>query len=328
MSIIRYKVSVIVPIYKVELYIMKCANSLFSQSLDSIEYIFVDDCSPDNSITLLKSVLEKYPIRIKDTKFLHHSKNRGLAAARNTGILSVSGEYIIFCDSDDWIDENMYEIMYNTAVKENSDIVVCDYVSEYSKRKICYSQSFSEKPNEFLEALLSGKLHNGLWNKLIKKDLYDCLDFFWTEGINMWEDVSIVPRVAFYAKKIDHIPQAFYHYNQMNFNSYTQVWSEASINNVFEVVGIIDSFFKSHSKGLENDIVYFKLSAKNILLQNVPFNCIKRVKDEFSEVNSMVFHQPALSFIHKIKLWCCFRSLTPVAFMIARCINIAKKIIR
>lgn len=324
----RYKVSVIVPIYKVEPFIEKCAHSLFSQSLDSIEYIFVDDCSPDNSITLLKLILENYPARIKDTRIISHHHNKGLAASRNTGISLASGEYVIFCDSDDWIDTRMYETMYNTAIKNNYDIVVCDYISVFPKKDIYYSQSFIETPKEFLKGILSGKLHNGVWNKLIKRSIYNQLDFLWIEGINMWEDVSIIPRIAFFSNKIKYLPKAFYYYNQQNLNSYTSIWSNTSINNVFEVVKIIDLFFSSHSNEFNNDIIYFKLNAKNLLIQNTSYNDIERVKNEFSEVNSMVFSHPTLTLMHKIKLWCCFHSLAPIGFMIAKTINIIKKVTR
>lgn len=80
-----YQVSVIIPIYKTEKYIERCAISLFEQTLKSIEYIFINDYTPDNSIQLLENVLKRYPNRISDIKIINHEKNRGLAAARNTG---------------------------------------------------------------------------------------------------------------------------------------------------------------------------------------------------------------------------------------------------
>lgn len=80
-----YSVSVIIPVYKVEKYIERCARSLFEQTLESIEFIFVDDCSPDQSIKILQSVLQEYPHRTPHTKIIRHERNRGLAAARNTG---------------------------------------------------------------------------------------------------------------------------------------------------------------------------------------------------------------------------------------------------
>lgn len=103
------KISVIVPIYKVEKYIGRCARSLFEQSLEDMEFIFVDDCSPDNSISIVKTMAEDYPKRKNQIKFLHHKVNRGLTTTRNTGLSVATGDYIAYCDSDDWFDLTMYE---------------------------------------------------------------------------------------------------------------------------------------------------------------------------------------------------------------------------
>lgn len=121
------KVSVIIPVYGVELYIGKCAKSLFEQSLENIEFIFVDDCTKDNSIAIIQQLLENYPNRKKQTLILHHEENLGLPKARLTGIQKATGEYIVHCDGDDWIELDMYQSMYELAIAENSDIVICDY---------------------------------------------------------------------------------------------------------------------------------------------------------------------------------------------------------
>lgn len=324
----KYKVSVIIPIYNVEAFIEKCANSLFSQTLDKIEYIFVDDCSPDKSIALLKQTLNKYPQRVKDTQIIHHKQNRGSAASRNTGLSYASGEYIIFCDSDDWVEKNMYELLYDKAIAEHSDFVICDFVYEYAKRSILCTQCVLSNPKNLIKGLLIGFIHNGLWNKLIKRDIFNNLDFFCKEGINMLEDASVLPRIAFYSTKVSYVPKALYHYNQQNINSYTKIWSESSINNAFDAIGIIDTFFKSHTNTYETEVCNFKLNVKNLLIQHIPFYQFRRVKQEYPEVNRMVFKHPRLSLLNKIKLWCCFHSLILVSFIIAKAINIAKNILR
>ena len=121
------KVSVIIPVYNVERYIERCVRSLFEQTLIDMEYIFVDDCSPDNSINILESVLEEYPNRKSQVKIIRHLENKGLPIARKTGIDNSTGDYIIQCDSDDWVDKDMYKAMYNMAVNTHSDVVVCGY---------------------------------------------------------------------------------------------------------------------------------------------------------------------------------------------------------
>ena len=98
------KVSIIVPIYRVEEYIERCAESLFAQTFDDIEYIFVDDCSPDKSVEILQRTLEKYPHRKRLTRIERLSSNSGQAAVRRQGIQLASGDYTVHCDSDDWMD--------------------------------------------------------------------------------------------------------------------------------------------------------------------------------------------------------------------------------
>lgn len=121
------KVSIIVPVYGVEKYIERCARSLFEQTLDGIEYLFIYDCTLDKSIEILKNVLEEYPQRKNQVKIVSHEKNMGLPIAIQSGLKVASGEYIIHCDSDDWVDVTMYEKMYNKAIEEGSDVVVCDF---------------------------------------------------------------------------------------------------------------------------------------------------------------------------------------------------------
>ena len=116
------KVTVVIPVYNVATYIEKCATSLFEQTLDSLEILFVDDCSPDHSVEIIKKTLKKYPERNSLTRIIRMPSNSGLAAVRRQGIIEATGQYIIHCDGDDWVDSDLYEIMYNKAVKDNADV--------------------------------------------------------------------------------------------------------------------------------------------------------------------------------------------------------------
>ena len=119
------KVSVIIPVYNVEKYIERCSENLFSQTLDDIEFIFIDDCTPDRSIEILKSVLERFPNRKETVKILKMPKNSRQAAVRKYGMELATGDYIIHCDSDDWVDVDLYEKMYTEAVRSDADVVIC-----------------------------------------------------------------------------------------------------------------------------------------------------------------------------------------------------------
>lgn len=323
-----YKVSVIIPIYNTEKYLKRCLDSLFKQTLENIQFIFVNDCTPDNSLSIIKETMDKYPEKKANVNIISHKKNRGLAAARNTGFSLAEGEYIICFDSDDWIEIDMYEKMYNAARKNQADIVICDYFTEYPKSNIYCSQQLSGKKEYFLEQILRGKLHNGLWNKLIKKDLYENLSFLWTENINMWEDVSIIPRLFYYADKIITIPEALYHYSQINDNSYTHTLNEQSLNNVLEATHILEKFFYDKEDIYQKDMLYLKLRAKQILLHSCLPNQRAKYKHIYSESDKCLYNHPGLSFISKVELWCRINSMNTIANVLIILVNRIKKIIR
>ncbi len=128
----KIKVSVIIPIYGVEKYIEKCARSLFDQTLKSnVEFIFVNDCTKDDSINILNNVISEYPSRKDQIIVINHDTNKGLATARKTGLSYSSGTYIVNVDSDDYFESDMLESMYNKAEENNAEIVVADYFITY-----------------------------------------------------------------------------------------------------------------------------------------------------------------------------------------------------
>ena len=131
------KVSVIIPVYGVERYMGRCARSLFAQTMTrGIEFIFVDDCTQDRSIEILRNTLEEYPERHAQVTILKHSSNKGLAATRKTGVRAARGEYIIHCDSDDWVEPDMCRLMYEEAKRSDADMVVCNYLNAVSYTNI------------------------------------------------------------------------------------------------------------------------------------------------------------------------------------------------
>ena len=142
-------VTVIIPIYKVALYIARCAESLFNQSMrDGVEFIFVDDATPDNSINILRHCLEQHPERKEQITILKHERNMGLPAARNTGIREAVGDFIFHCDSDDFLDRTALEDMYNAANQSDSDIVWCDWYLSFKQNERYMKQPSYSTPME------------------------------------------------------------------------------------------------------------------------------------------------------------------------------------
>lgn len=213
------KVSVIIPVYKVEKYIERCSRSLFGQTLDDIEYIFIDDCSSDNSISILKSVLEEYPSRRSQVHILVHEKSKGPSSARNTGLMVATGEYVTYCDSDDWVDLTMYEKLYNHAICENADVCFSNFQFVYSDGCQSYETTTvyvdkSETINSYI-----GTCWNVLWNMIAKKQLYIEHSLKSPEDITFCEDFWLSVRLFYHANKIAKVEDTLYFYNRMNVNS-------------------------------------------------------------------------------------------------------------
>lgn len=220
----NYPVSIIVPIYKVEQYIAKCLHSLFLQTYPHIEYIFVDDKGEDNSISILYEIMKKYPHRIDDIRILHHSSNKGLATARNTGIQASTGKYILQIDSDDYVAINMVEKMYTKAIAHEADIVMCDYYLQFKNKNI-YRTEIENTIDEKITHILLRQFHYNspmVWNKLIKRSLYIDYDIHCLEGYDLGEDTLVMPQLLYYASMIVHIHEPFVHYVQYNANSITR----------------------------------------------------------------------------------------------------------
>ena len=207
------KVSVIIPVFGVEKYMERCARSLFEQTLDDIEYLFIDDCTPDRSIEILKSILEEYPHRKSQVIIHRMEKNSGQAAVRKWGTLNATGDYIIHCDSDDWVDTEMYRAMYEKAIEENSDIVICDYCRTDGQSRIEYFSAFKNnlKKKRSIRAFLIGKYPWSLWNKLIKRSTYTNNDIIFPKD-SMGEDRVLCMQCVFYCEKISYIPKSYYFY--------------------------------------------------------------------------------------------------------------------
>ncbi|MEG0188215.1 glycosyltransferase family 2 protein [Algoriella sp.] len=237
------KVSILVPIYKVENFIECCATSLFEQNFEHIEYIFVNDKSPDRSIELLKGVIEKYPHRKANVKIIDHQENKGLAGARNTGVENATGEYILHVDSDDYLDLNAIDLLYTKAVETNSDIVTCNYVLEWGEVQKEAVQDIGKNKVHFINLMLSAQAIVGVVNKLFRRKLYIDNKITALEGVNYGEDYVTSPRLAYYANSVSKIDIPVYHYIQTNTNSYTKKLTKEHINNILLVFKELTDFF-------------------------------------------------------------------------------------
>lgn len=208
------KVSVIIPVYGVEKYIERCARSLLEQTLDDIEYIFIDDCTPDRSIEILERIIDEYQPHLaaerKVVRIERMPTNSGLPAVRRHGIQLCTGDYIIHCDSDDWVDIHMYEELYNAAEKYNADVVVCDFCRTDTKdfNKIERGNHSLDK-KEFIVNCLFQRDHWSLCNKLFKRKLY--YNVVYPMGA-LGEDMVLCIQLLNESNKIAYVSKTFYYY--------------------------------------------------------------------------------------------------------------------
>ncbi len=203
------EVSILVPVYGVEPWFGRCLRSLFGQTLDDVEYVFVDDCTPDASMAVLERVLEEYPHRKPQVRVLRHERNMGLAAARTTGLKAATGKYVVHCDSDDWVDTRMYETMYRAAEAQGADMVCCGYVSHHGD----WAGTFNYPADYHDMCLRWDILFSAVWNKLVRRSLYTDHDILPFEGVEMCEDQGLTVRLRYVSRKTVVVPEALYHYN-------------------------------------------------------------------------------------------------------------------
>lgn len=298
------KVSVIIPVYGVEKYIERCARSLFGQTLDAIEYLFIDDCTPDKSIEILKNVLEEYPHR-KNQVIIHRmEKNSGQAAVRKWGMLNATGDYVIHCDSDDWVDVTMYEKMYKKAISEHADIVLCQYARTDGKNNHPDLVYFNKKTH--ISDMLLEKTNWSLCTRLCRRSLYDNISY---PTKNMGEDFRIVLQLSLKSKNITYIPKVYYYYyfNQDSIcNTPSQEASIDRYNQVCENVDYVIKMLVENGIFTENsaEILNIKNHCRlNLILYMSSWRFYKLWLNSYPEINLKFIYTRGLSCRQRLRFY-------------------------
>lgn len=227
-------ISIIVPVYNAQSYLSNCIDSLIGQSYKNLEIIFVNDGSTDNSLNVLKKYKEK------DSRILIiDKKNAGVSAARNDGMKVSSGQYVMFVDSDDWIDTVTCEKAISTLLEKKADIVMWSYVSESENRSakkeifigehVFEGDSIKEKLHRRFIGLVDEELEHPeladslcpVWGKLYRKDLISEIAFVDLNKIGTYEDGLFNLFVFEKPNKVVYLPEYFYHYRRSTTESVT-----------------------------------------------------------------------------------------------------------
>ena len=214
-------VSVIVPMYGVENYVARCAESLFAQTYPAIEFIFVDDGCKDRTVSVLRSLLEKQDPALQARVRIISQENMGLPGARKTGLDAATGDYVLHVDSDDWVEPDVVEKAVRKALETDADMVVFDFWKECANRSKPRGEKESSiaDPNLFRRRLYLYGSYGYLWEKFCRRSLFDDLYY---PRLAMYDDVVMSTQMLYRTRKIVHLRERLYHYDQTNAGSTTR----------------------------------------------------------------------------------------------------------
>lgn len=270
------KISIIVPIYKIEEYIKQCVDSIIAQSYTDLEIILVDDGSPDNC----PKICDKYAEKDSRVKVLH-KQNGGLMSARQAGLKIATGEYVGFVDGDDWIEPNMYEKFANLIDKYNPDMAMCEFLYSYPESDEKSSQlpekEFYDKTaleNEIYPKLLfkppyyNFGINPCCWSKIFKKELLENNLYNVTEKIKIGEDAAFTYPCLLQVKSLAYCGEYLYHY-RINQNSMTKSYDKNMEDTIMIPYEILKkAFSKYNGFELDKQLEYFLLSLINGIVRN------------------------------------------------------------
>jgi glycosyltransferase involved in cell wall biosynthesis len=295
-------------VYKVEPYMARCARSLFGQTLEDIEFLFIDDCSPDRSIDVMREVLEGFPQRKEQVVVYRMPRNSGQAAVRMQGLALARGEYVIHCDSDDYVDVNAYAALYGKAKAEDLDVVTCNLATVEQDGRVI-EQIRGEYTS--VARMLEGKERWNLVNRLTRRTLYEGLT---APVANVGEDMLFSVQIQLKARRTGHVDQTLYFYciredsitNEAGQTALVARW-ESLMKNARLLVGVLESQYGY--TGDEPELVLFKYKCRRLLhpLVHIP-EYYRRWKETFPEVDRRILSLRTCSLEEKfwfilIHLW-------------------------
>lgn len=297
------KVSILVPFYKVEQYVGRCVESLFTQTYKNIEYVFVNDCTPDKSMEVVNEMIDKYGVA-SQCKMIIHDQNQGISASRNDCLDYMTGDYFLFIDSDDYIDNDMVELLVNAAVKEDADISGCGYVEEYADHSVEYPQKYTNDHDEMMRAITLLTIKGVMWKLLVRSTIVtehrDEVRFI--PDRNMVDDYLFCCQIFYYARRFAGVNRCMYHWIQYNPNNYTHTTIFA-VESQAAAIRKVEEFYieKGIKDVVKDELLKRKFISKLPLLLDKRCVDVKRWRSLFPESNhvwkEMYFSTSNLFFI-------------------------------
>ena len=253
----KYTVSVIVPIYGVERFIGACAESLFGQTYSDLEFVFVDDCSPDASVAVLEDVLARYPERQSQTHIIHNVENRGLGAARSVGLAAATGDFVIHADSDDVLTTDAVEKLVKAQLESGADIVDAAYCRLLPDGGVgeTFPPFHGTKETMMRLMLVQNTITHHLVARLIRRSLHTENNVYPIPGINMAEDYCVMPRLLFFATRT-YIDDVIYLYRVNDTGTFASWLNERHIGSYLSANRVVGEFLLEHDTAHAYTYVY------------------------------------------------------------------------
>lgn len=288
-----YKVSLIVPIYNTEEYIARCIDSIFSQSINELQIIFIDDGSEDKSLSILKEKLSYYQGNMLDTwdVVVVSRENKGVSKTRQEALNLSTGEYITFLDSDDYSSSNNWlEDMYSSAKDRDLELVISDYYVEYSDRLEGSSEKTSENRLDCIKSLLINDIKGYCWNKLYKASIIRKENVSFPEKVDYLEDFTFNINFLSFAENIGFIKGRYIVYNQCNISSITKSINESKVIEVKKAIKEVSNLLDFHGIYSEcyESLLRFKLNQKVMLIYSTLHDFSKEAWGAFPETNKIL----------------------------------------
>ncbi|SEG73386.1 glycosyltransferase family 2 protein [Sphingobacterium lactis] len=284
-------VSIIVPVYNAESTLHICLESLDKQVYKYMDVIFINDCSTDGSLAKIEefaAAMGAYPSM--QVTVLSHEINRGVAAARNSGLAVAQGKYIYFIDADDSLEPQALEVLVARAEEKDLELLGFNWFLTFANGERKMTQPMYATTMEAMIKMFEGTMKWNLWIFLIKRSLIEnhCIRFI--EGKNMGEDLLFMVKLLAQVQRIDRIDDYFYHYGQLNEGSLTKQYSDRHIEEVTYNVSEVAKFLQENNV-LPNVNVYLNFLKLNIKLPMLISKDVKQYKKWFvwfEEANAFV----------------------------------------
>lgn len=305
-------ISIVIPMYNSEKYIKKCIESIIKQTYKKLQIIIIDDGSTDESGTICKEFCKK------DNRIEYfYKKNQGVSSARNLAIDKIIGRYVIFIDSDDWIEKNMIELLHENIKKYNADISICGYDKIYQNGKVDISECnyknkiYTKNKIYMYENLLNKHGYKGyLWNKLIKTDLIKKADkiIYFNEKVHLQEDLLFLCEVLKNTKSIIcDTNNKLYHYIQRSNSAISSKYSIKYVSKliVLEYLINLKKYMKIDAlEDIEFEYVFSAIKSKYIVKKlNINDDKLNnKIKEIEKKYYKYVFYESKINIKNKIKL--------------------------